>query len=58
MSYIATKCPEKRTDRFGLLHQVASGPLTVRVNKEHALELKPELPTMSFVYLFLLKELF
>lgn len=29
--HIATKCPGKRTDHFGLSHQVASGPLTVRV---------------------------
>lgn len=56
MSYIATKYPEKQTVRFGLLLQVAGGPLIVRVNKEHVLELKPELPTTSFLYLFLLSQ--
>lgn len=42
---MATKRLEKKNDHFALLHQVASGPLTVRINVDHVFVLKPKPPT-------------
>lgn len=47
---------KKELSIFGLSYEINSGFLAVRVNKEHVLELKPELPTTSFVCLFLLTQ--